>query len=223
MKKCCKCKKLLPKSAFSRDRTKKDNLQTRCKSCHNAYTKQHYEKNKPKYIERSLIRKEHFRTIIRFFKEKCPCKDCGKYYPYYVVSFDHRNPTDKKFELSKVSKISSLSSLLKELEKCDVVCLNCHSVRSSKQFFKLISFPSKQRNTKIVQEIKENNVCTDCGIDYEWFTLTFDHLDPLTKRFNISKGKKEKATKTLLAEIEKCEIVCCNCHAIRTFKRLQET
>lgn len=58
--------------------------------------------------------------------------------------------------------------------------------------------------------------CADCGIQYPGYVMQFDHLSD--KRFPLSNARSE-SVKTLLAEIAKCEVVCANCHAERTFRR----
>lgn len=62
-----------------------------------------------------------------------PCADCGKRYPVYVMEFDHaRGP--RNFALGSGSAtLVSLDKLLSEIEKCDVVCANCHKVRTHKR------------------------------------------------------------------------------------------
>lgn len=58
-----------------------------------------------------------------------PCQDCGKTYPYWVMDFDHRS--DKRFTINKYVKSGpSLSTLQLEIDKCDVVCSNCHRERT---------------------------------------------------------------------------------------------
>lgn len=59
-----------------------------------------------------------------------PCKDCGVSYPYYVMDFDHRNSSEKKFSLSKYNQIGNLEKIKAEIAKCDVVCANCHRERT---------------------------------------------------------------------------------------------
>jgi hypothetical protein len=60
--------------------------------------------------------------------------------------------------------------------------------------------------------------CADCGKQYPPYVMQFDHLDGSTKAFNLSQshGKPRAA---VLEEIAKCEIVCANCHAARTYER----
>jgi hypothetical protein len=64
--------------------------------------------------------------------------------------------------------------------------------------------------------LKTATPCTDCGLNFPPCVMHYDHTDPATKEFHISKMVGGN-TKKLLAEIAKCELVCANCHAIRTF------
>lgn len=58
-----------------------------------------------------------------------PCADCGVEYPHYVMDLDHRPGVEKEFEISgKYWK--GRAAFLAELAKCDVVCANCHRVRT---------------------------------------------------------------------------------------------
>jgi hypothetical protein len=57
-----------------------------------------------------------------------PCMDCGGEFPPYVMDFDHRS--DKKFNIASRYKQAPLAVLLDEIAKCDVVCSNCHRVRT---------------------------------------------------------------------------------------------
>lgn len=68
------------------------------------------------------------RDFIQSFK-RCPCADCGVQYPPFVMDFDHRNPAEKSFTIS-VGLTHTLDRLAEEIAKCDVVCANCHRVRT---------------------------------------------------------------------------------------------
>lgn len=71
-----------------------------------------------------------------------------------------------------------------------------------------------------VREAK-SKPCADCGGSYPFYVMQFDHLPGVDKEFNISRY----ATKTreqVEHEISKCEVVCANCHAARTFERLKK-
>jgi hypothetical protein len=50
--------------------------------------------------------------------------------------------------------------------------------------------------------------------------LEFDHARGV-KDFTIAKSIRKHDLKTMAAEIEKCDVVCANCHARRTAARLK--
>lgn len=53
------------------------------------------------------------------------CLDCGENDPIVLV-FHHRNPEEKSFSIGRATGTMSVSRLMQELEKCDVLCANCH-------------------------------------------------------------------------------------------------
>lgn len=80
----------------------------------------------------------------------------------------------------------------------------------------------KLRTEKIkkeIRELKESTPCADCGINYPYYVMDFDHLD--SKEHNVSNMIGWAKIETIKNEINKCEIVCSNCHRIRTHQRIQ--
>lgn len=68
---------------------------------------------------------------LRWYKEKEPCTDCKTFYPYYVMHFDHRPGEKKLFSISTAKNVSqNLEIIQKEIDKCDLVCANCHATRT---------------------------------------------------------------------------------------------
>ena len=61
--------------------------------------------------------------------------------------------------------------------------------------------------------------CADCGGTFPPVCMDFDHLDGSAKDFNIG-SSTTTALRKVLAEIAKCEVVCANCHRLRTVERL---
>ena len=62
--------------------------------------------------------------------------------------------------------------------------------------------------------------CTDCGKTYNPWQMQFDHVKG-KKEFEIQKGIRNRyKLEKMLVEIAKCELVCANCHADRTYLRL---
>lgn len=60
------------------------------------------------------------------------CVDCKVKYPPYVMDFDHRDPSQKSFILAS-GATKAYKDALEETMKCDLVCSNCHRVRTHKQ------------------------------------------------------------------------------------------
>jgi hypothetical protein len=100
-----------------------------CKVCHNDRQKLYYQDH-PRSTDESLQRRrQETRELVQRAKD-VPCMDCGIKYPRYVMDLDHVRGK-KKFNLSRAtSHMHSLESILAEIEKCDVVCANCHRSRT---------------------------------------------------------------------------------------------
>lgn len=71
---------------------------------------------------------------------------------------------------------------------------------------------------KLVVELK-SNPCTDCGVSYPHYVMQWDHIGT-DKIANVGKLARSASKERVLAEIAKCELVCANCHAERTWQRL---
>jgi hypothetical protein len=70
-----------------------------------------------------------------------------------------------------------------------------------------------------IQEYKESRGCTDCGVKYPFYVLHLDHLPGFEKKFDIAKLGLISSMEKLNEELAKCEVVCANCHAKRTYER----
>ncbi len=69
------------------------------------------------------------RMIINAFKDK-ECADCGQWFPPCVMDFDHVKGEKVKAVSRMLNGMSSVDNLLIEIMKCDVVCSNCHRIRT---------------------------------------------------------------------------------------------
>lgn len=69
------------------------------------------------------------RQYIAKIKSETPCADCKVNYPSHVMDFDHING-DKENTISVMVHNCSWEDLLQEIEKCEVVCANCHRQRT---------------------------------------------------------------------------------------------
>lgn len=68
------------------------------------------------------------------------------------------------------------------------------------------------------RDLKERTPCADCGRHFHFAAMDFDHVRG-KKVERIAELARRGAFKMMVAEIEKCEIVCSNCHRVRTFVR----
>lgn len=83
---------------------------------------------------------------------------------------------------------------------------------------KELAHKTKQQYKKRLAEIKQASGCVDCG-ESNHIVLDFDHLRD--KKYNVSRMIHDGFSwKAILKEIQKCEVVCANCHRIRTYLRL---
>jgi hypothetical protein len=72
------------------------------------------------------------------------------------------------------------------------------------------------RNKAYVDGVKGTNPCADCGVSYPPYVMQFDHIVD-GKRGNVADmARSGFSIENLQAEIDKCELVCANCHAERT-------
>lgn len=71
-------------------------------------------------------RRERGTALINEAKD-VPCADCGNRYPPYVMDFDHKG--NKDYNVGNMKGMSPETILL-EIAKCDVVCANCHRIRT---------------------------------------------------------------------------------------------
>lgn len=91
-----------------------------------------YPKNKKKHIGYQSNLKKKIFEFVKDFKRKSKCFDCnflGKIYPE-VLDFDHVKGV-KKFELSSFhNHTNSMKRVREEINKCEIVCANCHRIRT---------------------------------------------------------------------------------------------
>lgn len=110
---------------------KTDPYYYRCKTCHSKKHSDWASKNRDKAnaIERKA--RQSRKTFIDSLKQNKPCSDCGVVYPPYVMDFDHLPNVTKIVELSDaVGKKFSRQRILDEILKCELVCSNCHRIRT---------------------------------------------------------------------------------------------
>jgi hypothetical protein len=107
-------------------------MHPRCKSCRSKERSERYERNKEAELaykwDRQQRKREEARAFVEEYKRNHPCMDC-RTTDTMVLSFDHVRGK-KKMDISQmVNQGYSLEAIQAEIEKCEVVCLNCHYKR----------------------------------------------------------------------------------------------
>jgi hypothetical protein len=202
----------------------------------------YYRDHRDEEIARVLVRQRATLELLRNLR-RVPCADCGGTFPPYCMDFDHRDPAQKSFSLAAgKSLLKNRTTLLEEVAKCDVVCANCHRIRTCKAFMagtlRPIAFvrdrfpaatPQAQKHRKdwhdrvavqmkVLDEFR-SQACADCGERFPGCSMEFDHRDPARKEYVVSQMPGRYKLAAILAEIAKCDVVCANCHRIRTHRR----
>ncbi len=130
MKICCDCKRDLPLSEFyTYKRKNRETIYARCKSCQRAKLRSAYPKDK-KTRERRAARQKAYDFVAEIKNQ--PCTDCGELYPPYVMDFDHVQGKKIK-SIAYMTGRYSLQQIKDEIAKCELVCSNCHRVRTHKR------------------------------------------------------------------------------------------
>jgi hypothetical protein len=70
-----------------------------------------------------------------------------------------------------------------------------------------------------LRSLKEGRPCADCGRVFPHQVMQWDHRPGFEKIGYISVAFWGRSRQEVLAEIAKCDLVCANSHAIRTFER----
>lgn len=155
------------------------------------------------------------------------CVDCG-YSDIRAIEPDHRPGTSKVGNLSRMVQLCvALERLRAELAKCDPRCARCH------RFMTMSRRPSTWRTAQRIpaswqarldrqdfnDQLKLRLGCADCGWSGWARGLDWDHargqkLHNIATLINFGCPVEE-----LITEIGKCDVVCANCHRLRTASR----
>lgn len=107
--------------------------------------------------QRGWIRKQHLIEIKGGGCESCGYNKCSR-----CLSFHHREPKIKSFNLD-LRNIGNRSwdVILREFEKCDLLCMNCHGEHHDKEVDKeYLLYEIKLKGT-------QTNICLNCGCEFD--------------------------------------------------------
>ena len=109
-----------------------------------AYRRRYYAEHRDEIRSKARVKRKQMneKQNARHLKQKLraiavlggKCYDCDRSFPEWpdVFDFDHRDSSQKRTELSNML-CGSWKKLSAELEKCDLVCANCHRIRTAKR------------------------------------------------------------------------------------------
>ena len=120
-KACKRCKKVKPITEYSKAGSRQDGMQPWCKPCVKLRDHERYSQDKNKHRSWNVKRRDRYYDMLTKYLEKHPCVDCGEADPI-VLEFDHRDPTIKDGEVTKMIGVAAWEKVLEEMAKCDVVC-----------------------------------------------------------------------------------------------------
>lgn len=105
-----------------------------CRECRRAYDRRYYsERGRAARRQRQRARNAAARDWMAELKRGVPCADCGETFPAPVMHWDHLPGHTKVGEISVLATQRSRTIVLEELKKCELVCANCHAIRTSRR------------------------------------------------------------------------------------------
>jgi hypothetical protein len=127
LKRCGRCAEFKPVSSFHR---RGDRHQWCCKKCRKEWDAIYWARRREFRVHRQRARRRQLRAWIGELKRSQPCTDCGGYFHWVAMAYDHLPGNQKRAEVSNLVASGYRSVLVGELAKCELVCANCHAVRT---------------------------------------------------------------------------------------------
>jgi hypothetical protein len=192
---CRKCGEIKSVTEFHKSKTSLDNLHSYCKKCAIEGSKKAYrDLNQKEWMsEQSREFATALFRIIDDVKEKYGCISCGENCRA-CLDFHHIDPKTKDGCVSKLASTKNVTKTINELNKCVVLCANCH----------------RKFHAGLLQ-FDVSKICVE-DIEY-WSKIYIDYKkDVIRKKRNTLKNSKNKICKcgkTIWSK-SKCCIQCSN-------------
>lgn len=159
-----------------------------------------------KTIERGRKLKKE---CIQYKGGKCQKCTYDKYQG--ALDFHHIDHKQKDFSISKKYRLTKINDKIKkELDKCDLLCANCHR---EEHFHKESKKHAQGRKLKLDCLAYKGGKCKSCSYSKCQASLDFHHRNPDEKEFAICKKYGCcKLSERIKKELDKCDLLCANCH-----------
>ena len=122
MKTCRDCGRTAPLSEFYKNKNVHDGYLNWCKPC-----------NRVRYGDGVRKRADELRAYVQAIKLERGCADCGYREHAEALDFDHLPGFVKEHKMASISGGAKIEKIHAEIAKCDVVCANCHRVRTARR------------------------------------------------------------------------------------------
>lgn len=142
MRKCTVCHQEKATSEFYYQSRAKNQIHSQCKDCYRDYRKtysaEHYQKYGDAYRARATIRRLKIKRalqihLMEYMVDKS-CIVCGEH-DIRVLEFDHLDPKLKSFSIARaVTDGLKWDIILDEINKCQILCSNCHKKKTAIQY-----------------------------------------------------------------------------------------
>ena len=131
MKNCARCHEDKEETDFGKDKFRKDGHCIYCKPCRTIIGRLAEQKPSCKIVR--LERKVRARRFILEYYKLNPCS-CGETRAPCLQA-NHIDPSKKEYNIANmVGKGLSIELIKKELDKCEIMCANCHMMHTAEQF-----------------------------------------------------------------------------------------
>jgi hypothetical protein len=100
-----------------------------CKSCRKVYDAAYHARNRVHLVAQKRRRLDELVAWMRSLKDQ-PCVDCGGTFHPAAMTFDHLPGVEKRSYIATLARRTSIARMRSEIEKCELVCANCHAVRT---------------------------------------------------------------------------------------------
>lgn len=126
----------------------------------------------------------------------------------FQLEFHH---TEDNKEINVGSLLSHRWSIIEpEMRKCVILCANCHAE---------LHYTRQNILKEKLLDIKGQKKCIECGYNKSCGALEFHHINGEDKDFGIARGYRDDRwkipLKDIIIEMDKCNVVCRNCHLIK--------
>lgn len=102
------------------------------KAKHAEYSRRYYLANKEKVLVLSKANRAIAKARWDIFKRTLKCTKCGFNHPA-ALDFHHTNPSEKENLVSKLVSNGCFAAAMEEVQKCIVLCANCHRVHHAEE------------------------------------------------------------------------------------------